>query len=594
MRRKAKRRSCRPIVGSAVAAALASAASLSSIVAPARAVEGIYVSNGTVVNATYVNQSVEANALYGSFAAKPIINGSPQSFSFGGDYGGGAVLSVIDLGYVDNTNTGFTSNPVTTFFGDTASSNPSSPPPSQYVGDHATAVAMFAAGEGPIDATGMTPNYQLGIAAGATIWSGAVISSGDPNSTATDGYLTTNSSFIDPFVQAMQTGINGVKTDVINVSVGDPTDLVGDNFTTVALDGLIAQNHTTVVVAAGNAGPDGDTVGSPASGYNGISVGATAADSSLTYSSVVYFSSRGPNDFYNPYTKITTPGVRAAVDLVAPGDEFIISSDSKQITYGSGTSYAAPLVAGAATQLSALAHVVATYFPQPGADANDGRVLKAILMNSADKLPGWNNGQAMTNGVLTTTQALDYTQGAGQLNVARAEDNYLDGQFDPKVVGNSSPNLGPKGWDLSTVTKGTDNLYDLGQITAGTTLTTTLAWFVDRTYDSSTQTAGEGSFANLNLDLYEVVAGSDKLIAVSAAPYENVQQLSFALPASSDYVVGVDFAGIAYGPSDGSTPNSETYALAWSDVPVPEPTMLTIVVMGAAMLRRRRQLFKKR
>jgi MYXO-CTERM domain-containing protein len=290
------------------------------------------------------------------------------------------------------------------------------------------------------------------------------------------------------------------------------------------------------------------------------------------------------------------------VDIVAPGDEFVISATDTEVSYGSGTSYASPVVAGAATQLSSIAHQLSNYFAgstdanaaveqQAASDANDGRVIKAILLNSADKLPGWNNGQTMVNGVLTTTQGLDFTMGAGALNVARAADNYLDGQFDPKVVGQSQLGLGPKGWDLSTVSKGVDNLYDLGQITSGTTLTTTLTWFVDRAYNSATQTADEGTFVNLNLDVYEVVAGSDQLIAVSVTPYENVQQLSFVLPDSSDYVIGVDFAGIAYGPAGSAGPTSETYALAWSDaeVDVPEPGMVGVVMLGMVVLRRRRR-----
>jgi hypothetical protein len=560
----------------------------------ARAVLGIYVSGGDVTNSAYVNQSIGATSLYNDFTITPTVGAYSFVITDNVDNGSGAVLSVIDLGYIDNTNTALTR--VGTYFGDTASPSPTTTPPSADIGEHATAVAMFGAGQGPVT-NGMTPTYQYGIAPGATVWSGSVISSGDPNGTSSQ-YTVTDSSFIDPFVEAMQTGINGVKTDVINVSLGDSSDLVGEDSTTVALDGLIAQNHTTVVIAAGNSGPSADTVGSPASGYNGIAVGAIAADPNLAYNTIAGFSSRGPNDFYNPYTQVTTTGVRAAVDIVAPGDEFVISQNGDTISYGSGTSYAAPLVAGAATLLSSMAHQLASDFSNEGYpsavaaanDANDGRVIKAILLNSADKLPGWNNGQTMVNGVLTTMQALDYTQGAGALNVARAADNYLNGQFDPKVVGKSAANLGTKGWDLSTVTKGVDNLYDLGQISSGTTLTATLAWFVDRAYDSATQTSDEGTFVNLNLDVYEVVGGSDKLIAVSETPYENVQQLSFALPATSDYVIGVNFAGVAYGPADVAAPTNEDYAVAWSDVAVPEPASCALLIVGSLMLRRSRRL----
>ncbi len=588
-------RRCGPFSGIAL---LVVASMLALRVQSARAVEGIYVADDNVTDAAFVNQSVGATSLYGDFLITPTIAGNTLILEDGGAYGQGAVLSVIDLGYVDNTNSAFVYQSIT-YFGDTASPNPSSTPPAQYVGDHATAVAMFGAGLGTIS-DDSTSTYQFGIAPLATLWSGAVISSGDPNA-AEGGYQISNASFIDPFVESMETGINGVKTDVVNVSLGDSSDLIGEDWTTVALDGLIAQNHTTVVIAAGNSGPGTDTVGSPASGYNGISVGALAADANLTYSTSAAFSSRGPNDFYNPYTGVTTPGVRAAVDLVAPGDELVVSATDTEVEYGSGTSYAAPLVAGAATQLSSIAHSLSSYFAgsadanaaaeqQAASDANDGRVIKAILMNSADKLPGWNNGETMVNGVLTTTQALDFTLGAGALNVARAEDNYLDGQFDPKVVGHSWPGLGAKGWDLSTVSRGTDNLYDMGQIASGTTLTATLAWFVDRGYDSATQTADEGTFVNLNLDVYEVVDGSDQLIAVSETPYENVQQLSFVLPDTSDYVVGVDFAGIAYGPAGDAQATSEEYALAWSDaeVDVPEPGAIVVLVLAVLLLARRR------
>lgn len=578
--------------------ALTAACMAAGAVSPhsARAVLGIYVDGDQASNAVFVNQSVGASTLYGGFLISPTINGTTSILYDGGEYGSSAVLSVIDLGYIDNTNQALTR--VNTYFGDTLSSSPSNAPASGYVGTHSTDVAMFAAGLGPIDSNGNTPTDEFGMAPLATIWSGAVIAGGDPNSEV-GGYTVTNQSFIDPFVQAMQTGINGVKTDVVNVSLGDSTDLVGEDWTTVALDGLIAQNHTTVVIAAGNSGPGTDTVGSPASGYNGISVGALAADPTLTYQSVADFSSRGPNDFYNPYTGVTTPGVRAAVDIVAPGDEFITQLTANTASYGSGTSYAAPLVAGGATELSSLSHELAGYFASVGYpanmtaaanDANDGRVIKAVLLNSADKLPGWNNGQMMINGVLTTRQALDFTQGAGALNLTRALTNYINGQFDPKVVGNSAPNLGAIGWDLSTVHAGTDNLYNLGEIAQGSTFTATLAWFVDRTYDSTAQIADEGSFINLNLDVYELVGGSQTLIAVSNTPYDNLQHLSFVLPDSANYAVGVNFGGIAYGPANAATPDSETYALAWSDenVAVPEPASAALLTAGIVLLRRRR------
>ena len=52
-------------------------------------------------------------------------------------------------------------------------------------------------------------------------------------------------------------------------------------------------------------------------------------------------------------------------------------------------------------------------------NSRDARVIKAVLMNSADKIPGWNNGEIPhPNGFggVRTTQSLDYNSGAGAMN----------------------------------------------------------------------------------------------------------------------------------------------------------------------------------
>ena len=94
------------------------------------------------------------------------------------------------------------------------------------------------------------------------------------------------------------------------------------------------------------------------------------------YNAVADFSNTGPNDFYNPVTKITTHGVRAAVAIAAPGTDLILpaytgptgtNSDgtlfdtssrspptelNKLYFVGvSGTSFASPIVAGGAALL---------------------------------------------------------------------------------------------------------------------------------------------------------------------------------------------------------------------------------------------------
>ena len=83
-----------------------------------------------------------------------------------------------------------------------------------------------------------------------------------------------------------------------------------------------------------------------------------------------------------------------------------------------GTSFSAPTVAGGAALLYDAAYAAVRRNP----DARDARVMKAVLMNSADKTLGWNNGQIAHpngNGGVLTTQGLDNRVGAGRMNLDR-------------------------------------------------------------------------------------------------------------------------------------------------------------------------------
>jgi len=562
----------------------------------ARAVLSIDVTNDVIDNSAFVNQSIQATALYSPVTYSPIFGWWQINIPFNPDYGQGSVLDVIDLGLVDNTNPAVTQ--VSTYCNINLTSNPQANPPANLVGQHATTVATFAAGYNPTTTDNVVAAVDFGIAPLATLWSGSIVAGGDPNGNNTQ----TAASVVYPFVQAMNVGVNGTTADVINASFAASGVPASQDWFSQALDGLAAQNpHTTVAIATGN---DNGPVSSPAASFNNIAVGALAADPTLTYQSVAWFSNHGPNDFYNPYTNQTIPNVRAAVDIAAPGDEFIVDAEpvagqpgNYEVTWGSGTSYATPLVAGAIAQLDAYAHglsSIAVYLqpldplaPQRCTDATDSRVIKAVLMNAADKTAGWNNGQTVLNGIITTTQGLDYNVGAGCLDVGRAADNYLDGNFDPQVIGHQY--VGPKGWDLSTVTAGTPNVYDLGTLTAGLTLTATLDWFADTSFDDGNLTPAVNRFANLDLEILEQTAPATWTeIAISEALYNNVQQLSFTLTDTADYQVEVIYAGVQYD-FPGDTTDSEEYAVAWSDVNVPEPTALALATPLSILLARRRR-----
>ncbi|MEU6147733.1 S8 family serine peptidase [Streptomyces sp. NPDC047081] len=174
---------------------------------------------------------------------------------------------------------------------------------------------------------------------------------------------------------------------VVNMSLGsdEPTD--GTDPMSQALNTLSASGDTLFVVAAGNAGENGDsTIGSPGAADAALTVGAVDRDDSLAS-----FSSRGPrlgDKAVKP--DVTAPGV----GIVAARASGTTMGDPVDANYtaASGTSMATPHVAGAVA-LIAQQH--------PGWS---GRQLKDALISTAHTVPG--------------TKATE--QGGGRIDVAAA------------------------------------------------------------------------------------------------------------------------------------------------------------------------------
>ena len=479
---------------------------------------------------------------------------------------------------------------------------------------HATAVGMTIGGQGQFF------YYQAGIAPLTTLWSASIATqfAGDGSFTITD------QSFIYGYKESMQVGrdvninLGGGfiitehrVADVINSSWGfeEPT---GSSFEAKTIDALAFANHTTVVLAAGNGGPGPNTVGGPATGYNKIAVGALAADTTgRPYRSPADFSSRGPNDFYNPATNVTVHGVRPAVDISAPGDGLALAyyggttgtntggvdqtggANNYYLTNAAGTSFSAPLVAGGAALLADYAH------SNFGPHGFDGRVIKAVLLNSAEKTDGWNNGQHFdpNSTLLRTTQGLDYTTGAGRINLDRAFDQFTAGTTDnATVAADGSQHVLPIGWTFGNTGAAHPANYTIDQpFIAGQTLSATLTWFVHRSFTDATATtaaiATDNRFDNLDLQIWTLFNGLPTTeIAESSALYNNVQHLSFPVPQDGQYLLRVIWAGQQYdltNPAPG-TPLSEDFALAWSNASVPEPMGGQLLFILIPILRRRR------
>jgi hypothetical protein len=453
--------------------------------------------------------------------------------------------------------------------------------------------------------------YQGGMAPDAQLASGAIATGWPTGSTRyTAGFFFSQSgiSTYGPYRAAAITGVpvaGGSRTaDVINSSYvieAGQQGRAGSDRMAGALDALIQEHPRTLMTfSAGNTLPSGEgpnRVLSPATGYNNLSVAALTSNGGA-FNLPSAFSNGGPNDYYDPFRGFVSQA-RQVVDIAAPGESFSTAYYGGE-TGGngptlqgppsgpaggpnwysrnvSGTSFAAPTVAGGAALLydAAYARLAAT------PDARDARVMKAVLMNSADKTLGWDNGQVVHpngHGGVLTTQALDDRLGAGRMNLDRAFDQLLAGTTDVAGLAHGPLDMVQHvGWDFGEVVEGLTNDYLLGgPLQAGSAFTATLSWFRDRV-SAGTTNFTDVSYDNLDLELWDVVGGSAaSLIAESKSRFNNAEHFRFAIPSTGEYMLRVRWTEELF--DTVGDLNAEQYGLAWF-VAVPEPGTLAMLAM---------------
>lgn len=184
---------------------------------------------------------------------------------------------------------------------------------------HGTHVASICAGTGKASAG----KYQ-GVAPGASLMAAKVLA---------DNGSGRMSDVMAGVEWAAQNG-----ADVLNLSLGSDGNSDGTDALSTMCNAVVDMGKV-VVVAAGNAGPANNTVGSPGAAENVVTVGASTDNDGIAR-----FSSRGP-----------TADGRVKPDVVAPGSGIVAARASgtamgtpvdENYTSANGTSMATPHVAG--------------------------------------------------------------------------------------------------------------------------------------------------------------------------------------------------------------------------------------------------------
>jgi subtilisin family serine protease len=200
--------------------------------------------------------------------------------------------------------------------------------------DHATHVAGIAAGNAGTKASGQVIS---GVAPQAYIGNYKALTVPTDSGVGLDGNAP-------EIVAAIEAAVND-GMDVINLSIGEPEIEPARDTVAKALDAAAAAGVIPVVAAGNDFGGYGrGSVTSPGSAPSAITVAATSNETAATTPEIAGFSSAGP----------TALSLRLKPDVSAPGSGILSSVPNGQWRTLSGTSMAAPHVAGAAALLQQL------------------------------------------------------------------------------------------------------------------------------------------------------------------------------------------------------------------------------------------------
>jgi subtilisin family serine protease len=373
----------------------------------------------------------------------------------------------------------------------------------------------------------------------------------------------------------------------INFSFGEPLNrdprpeavLDGNALLTLCID-WSSRVHDTLYAIAGNQGKGGIPI--PTDNFNGVNVAFSSRREGI-------FQKVDVSNLASNYQSVNerlagkefNTGGRRSINIVAPGSNIALINPDGRVNKTTGTSFATPHVTATVALLQEWGdRQLRTKQPNWTKDSRRHQVMKAVLLNSADKIKDSGDGLrlGMTRTVIDKRNLdwlasdaykddkipIDLQMGAGHLNADRAYQQFNPGQWP------ASAPAAPIGWDYSTVNTGTSVDYQLAKpLKANSFVAITLAWdrlveLKDRNKNQQYDLGEEFSDKGLNnLDLYLVKADSEKsetIACSSISQVDSIEHIFCPVPATGNYKIRVQF-------NKQINEATQPYSLAWWTVP---------------------------